>query len=112
MFKLWPLAVIFSVILFVWLSGCGGQVQTDIISDANSAAAVAQAVGRPQDVPCFNSISTMATAAKSVQPPALLTTAEMGLGVQALSQGPCAPIIGSIALTVMRKVPFVGIAVP
>jgi hypothetical protein len=89
------------------LLGACAQVQSDVASDAASAAAIATAAGRTQDVPCFTAIGALATAAKGLQPPAILSTAELGLAGQALAQGPCSAIIGDIALSVIQHTPVI-----
>lgn len=91
------------------LSACAvnASVQTDIQADATAAAQAATALGRTQDVSCFNSIGTLAGVAKTVKGPAVLTTTELGLGAQTLVQGPCASIVGAVALSVLQHTPII-----
>lgn len=100
------LALVLILCAAAWLLGGCAQIQGDIAADAASASAVATAIGRPQDVPCFTAIGALAGAAKGAPFPALLTKTEIVLGSQALAQGPCAPIIGAVALTVLRHAPI------
>lgn len=88
------------------LASCA-QVSGDIAADATSAQAIATVTGRTQDIPCLQAISAMSTASAGVKPPAVLTTTEIALGAQGLAEGPCAPLIGAVAVTVLQHAPIV-----
>lgn len=87
------------------LSACA-QVSGDITADATSAQAIATVTGRTQDIPCLQAIAAMSTASAGVKPPAVLTTTEIALGAQGLAEGPCAPLIGAVAVTVLQHAPI------
>lgn len=86
--------------------GACAQVSADISADSTSAQAIATVTGRTQDIPCLQAISAMSTAAAGVKPPAVLTTTEIALGAQGLAEGPCAPLIGAVAVTVLQHAPI------
>jgi hypothetical protein len=83
------------------LAGCA-QLDTKVNMDIAGATALATAVGDTQAATCYQALSPLVA-----NPPAgLLSKFEVFRAGEAIAQGPCAPLVGQLAIHLLNKAPL------